>query len=792
MKKLLKLAAILFIIYSCSRTSDKEPYLKSDLGYWQTDEAGLPAFTYTGFLPYSAKHRGGEEVYLDKDPRFILGNYKFIMYPTVSGKYQLLATQRGLGRMNQGDEAVSGDNGAYIVLPGNDSLQLTGMESPVLNQTKRTFGVGYARYSYPLQDKNISLTRTLAVEPSTGPREGKPAFLLTVDVENTGNEKVGFSYGEYVRANYQDIRVIYHVDYENRDTLITYSPHIEKNKEENKIRSKFTPVLHSNTYWWRNVIKALDTTGISENTPFPYEIYPPSLFLKSSDNEITPDLSVFQKSGKQNLLASYEIELQPGEKKQLKLVIGMSFDHSFDEVNEMANPLLNHDAKTFSNAWNKVIPAFEEADTSEVYQQELKWHAYNMEAIAMYNRFYNETKVPQNCAYTTYMGKHILTRDHFQHMLPLIYYNQPTAKSSLRYLMRRITPTGRIVTGEHGVGSMSGTGGKDPSDHQLFCFWSMAEYLRITGDYSFLKEQLLYYSPDQDKQGTVLQHIEKAADFLIDSVGLGEHGIINLRNYDWNDGSIHAFKSYNAHHNEVAKYAESYLNAAMASSVIHILAEQLQQATEMKGVGFDENRIKILRERLMDFRQSQYQIVKQHLRKRGWLPRFQLHDIIIGDSNLFLSPQGFVLMNPDLDIDLKRQLVGEVKSRLEKGEVLGPRNLEKPTVKISEVRPHGSGVFGGHWYALTGPYIIGAMSVDTDYARELIYKMSFANQTKHFPQYWLGQWTQYPNIESTLQSNRQGLPPKGWIIPKFPGFSGHPHSWMLFCHYKLNEELKNH
>ena len=80
------------------------------------------------------------------------------------------------------------------------------------------------------------------------------------------------------------------------------------------------------------------------------------------------------------------------------------------------------------------------------------WHAYNLEAMATYSEYYGQTKIPQGTIYDYDWGVQCSARDHFQHALPLCYYNPALARSVLKYLMKRTTPWGEIRLIEFGNG----------------------------------------------------------------------------------------------------------------------------------------------------------------------------------------------------------------------------------------------------------------------------------------------------------------------------------------------------
>ncbi|MBQ4486747.1 MAG: hypothetical protein II936_07055, partial [Oscillospiraceae bacterium] len=60
------------------------------IGKWIFDSVGLPAFDYTGKLPYTHTLANGNRLKLPEDPWFLIGNYRLTLFTHVSGEYELL------------------------------------------------------------------------------------------------------------------------------------------------------------------------------------------------------------------------------------------------------------------------------------------------------------------------------------------------------------------------------------------------------------------------------------------------------------------------------------------------------------------------------------------------------------------------------------------------------------------------------------------------------------------------------------------------------------------------------
>ena len=83
---------------------------------------------------------------------------------------------------------------------------------------------------------------------------------------------------------------------------------------------------------------------------------------------------------------------------------------------------------------------------------------------------------------------------------------------------------------EDGEGSFYG-------DDHLWIILAVSEYLKETGDYDFLREEISFYDkelePEQREKGTVLSHLMRALNFTKSNTG--QHGLPLLGFADWND-----------------------------------------------------------------------------------------------------------------------------------------------------------------------------------------------------------------------------------------------------------------
>jgi cellobiose phosphorylase len=75
----------------------------------------------------------------------------------------------------------------------------------------------------------------------------------------------------------------------------------------------------------------------------------------------------------------------------------------------------------------------------------------------------------------------------------------------------------------------------------LFFFNTISEYLLITKDFDFLKEEVAYYPAEYDKKDAVLNILKKYFIYLRDEVGKGPNGLVRILNSDWSDSFFHKY-----------------------------------------------------------------------------------------------------------------------------------------------------------------------------------------------------------------------------------------------------------
>jgi cellobiose phosphorylase len=756
----LKTAAAVPVAASFSSLGSASPESQAAdkrIGEWSDDAAGLPCYRYLGPLPFVSPSSKISAEYLPEDPHFLLGNYRLTLFVHASGHYQILSGERAWGRLNQGPTTWSGSNGAAVEVAGQ-RVELVGVDRPAAQQAQKRFGVGYAQYRYaPLP--GLEVERTLSVLPSAKPREGSSAFVVTVRLKNAGNQPSEAAYSEYAGAAYAQI----FAEWDTNRNVVRYSNQVVR--EARQIRC----ITHA-----QEPRPLLFSRG---GRMSPLEGAPPSLFVRllPAPGTLEPTLTAEKDSaGLDRLGVRGVCSLAAGHEAVFHFIVGYAFAEA--EIDSLAARLTaamgNSSAPYFQQAWSRVLPAFNGEKDAEL-RRELRWNVAVLEQMATYREYYDETAVPQGTDYDYKWGLMASSRDLAQHALPLCHTNPALARSVLRFIMKRTLPDGEIKLDDFGFG-WAPHGGRLTSDQQLYFFLLLNEYLRATGDRTILTEEISYYPAERAGKGTGLEHVRDAFLFLRERIGVGRHGLMKLWNSDWND--MFFFWPTTAPYNDIFDTSESHMNTAMAVVILGDLASTLERLG-MAGGAEEAQLTSALRAHREELRAA-------FMRDWGTRPfprrMYFQGGQAVGENEMWLEPQGFTLLIPEVSAERKRALFHELQERLLKGEAMGAKQIEKPILHLET--PPGSREDGGFWYALNGPLILGVAGFAPEEAEKLLRRMTFANFHRHFPNYWTGQWSAADSLDSA------SLPTEG--LSNMVACCAHAHAWPLYCYLRLQESAR--
>ena len=699
-------------------------------GHWYWTEYGLPAYEYTGRVPYETTDDRGGDSQLPEDPYFLLGNHRLTVFAHVSGVLQIMTAERVWARINAAERPNYGVNSATLTV-GKKSYELVGLQSMAANpaQCQRRFGVGFADYQYAV-GQNISCQRRITVNPSETVGGGERAFVVTVNISNNGSSQQRITYREQLPIRFVPMGLQMMTE---RDRPVAYPT------EGTAHTSLHCASIHIGARPTRFLIWP------KPNEASYYETVPPIVTMRSETATVNNEDS--------KLTASESFVLRPKETKVIRIAIGLCENPSTDSSNE--------------GAWRRLLPDFND-ESDEVMRREMLWNAYIVEASAKYSSYFDETFIPQGSVYSYHYGDNIANRDHLQALLSAIYTRPQLAKSALRYVLKQTLADGEMTRGNQGYGYAPPMVYKE-SDQQIYVAMAVAEYLRVTGDYAFLREPACFYPVETHQTTTVEEILKRQFVYLRDEIGRGPNGLIRLQNSDWSDSFLHKY-SPNVFHWS----AESHLNSAMAMAVLPGYVEQL------RGHASDD-----FVEAVAQYADEVTAAYLHDLGDRPYSARAYLSDSLrFGTDLVCIEPHSYLLQATQLPAERRRAIYRNIRSQIEEPEAIGIRTRER-----SMWGDPAASEDGGIWFALEYPLLLGVATFDRAEAWRLMKKFSFDTFARKYPDYWVGHWTAADEVNSTLY--RPGL--YSYWIPidnyrhGFEGYCSHPHTWPLYCYYRLKE-----
>lgn len=447
----------------------------ASVGKWTDTPAGLPYYIY----------EGGES-----DPYFLLGNYRISLMTHANGEYELMSGERVWGSFNADPKRLGHGRNKAVVTIDDHETDLISFAGKQRNSDKFDVmsGLGFTRYDYKL-DGGIRCTRTISVMPSEKVNEGHPCFLLSVSFRNIGDKAVRITYDESFSPAYVPMHERALPENERTVKYLMYTEVAFR-----YLKAMFAPVLQKFINY-----PASESRSRHEIAPQPVFLYSKDAFLIISEGELKAEFTDFK--------------VKSGDTRTFHIVIGFADDTTKEVAEDMLSKIEKGNFGAYESLWKKKLPDFSsEKDRNQ--KRELYWNAHMLEASAVYDRFFNETYIPEGGAATYSEGRLQSNRSHLLASVMASYSSPELAKSSIKYVMRHSDFDGRIYPGNMGFGYVPASSCNE-DDLQIRLFHSVAEYLRITGDYGFLDEEIRIHNGEYI---SVLRQLERCFVYLRDDV----------------------------------------------------------------------------------------------------------------------------------------------------------------------------------------------------------------------------------------------------------------------------------
>ncbi len=419
-------------------------------------------------------------------------------------------------------------------------------------------------------------------------------------------------------------------------------------------------------------------------------------------------------------------------------------------------------------------------------EREISWHNYYLRGALTWDSFFREPILSQGCVYQYIMGFQGAARDPMQHTLPFIFSDPGIVRGIIRYTLKEIQPDGSIPYGIVGSG-VPMPGGFLPSDQEMWLLWLVSEYVLATRDKAFLEERIPLYPRQEAKAGdpTVAELTMRSFHHLVDTIGVGEHGLMRLLNGDWNDAVV-VTQVPSTLSAEVKQKGESALNSAMACYVLGHYARLLSYMGESESAA--EARAKA---------EAQRQALRTQWTGR-WFRRAWLgpHLGWLGDEQILLEPQPWAIIGGAASPEQSATLVKALDELVRAPSPIGAMIQSKGTQAMGS--PLGTMENGGIWPSINGTLIWALALNNGDLAWDEWKKNSLARHAEAYPNVWYGIWSGPDNFSSVLSrypgqtrfADPNSTDPKersDWGVnwTDFPVMNLHQHAWPLYSAAKL-------
>ena len=407
------------------------------------------------------------------------------------------------------------------------------------------------------------------------------------------------------------------------------------------------------------------------------------------------------------------------------------------------------------------------AAAAPMAEREVSWHAALLTGAACADGVLGGHTLDQASAYSYVMGFNGAARDPLQHAIPLVYVEPDLALSVLRNTCAWASPDGDLPYALDGA-KRPWTSMWQPSDQNIWALWLASEYAAATGDLGAFAEPVGFHPAHGADQVPLQEHLQRQFSFLIDGVGLGEHGHLRIRNADWNDMVI---GTSGVDHEVMVDKGESVLNSAMAAWVLPRyagLCERLGDvatASAARSVA-DELRAAVAAEW-----------------NGRWFRRAYGPGVgPIGDDSLWLEVQPWAILCGAADGEQAAALLEAIDEGPRSGSLLGAR-VRWPVLPGGDgLGGPGDATNGGIWYSINATLVWAAASVDPELAWDEWRRMSFSAHAAAYPDVWEGTLSG-PDSYNAPESDRPGRTWSG--MQTFPVGNLHSHAQPLLAYLRL-------
>jgi len=782
-------------------------------GFWSDDEHGLPVFHYTmdqnhdPAAPYPTSRGMANEHW------HLVGNDRVVALAMNQGNVVIYSGERGAKWYNYYQPRKKRLSGGYGFLKDGQTVLSTWYEHrPPGSEFQRVFGIGY--YKKSLETSDLKIEQTVLA-----PFGDDPCLVSRVTIENLSDRGRDLEWFEFWDVNMLQFtmnevsgesgRTGSFLQFLSKVMILlnrlaakadhpTFLSRVAAKMLEGGASKNLNGFLLDTEHRGDAIVARIyhPSPPVAKNEIAKVDYYPEPMFLVSLDGPIsgfeTRRAVFFDRKGDPRLrtegglieearanqanaclVIKQSIRLEPRQAKTLTFLVGYGNATTLEALQAKYRRL--DPVRESLAAWSQALPRV--SILHDWLSREMRWNAYYLRALATYDEYFNASIISQSCSYQYVLGMNIAARDPLQHMLPMVYLHPPLAKEVLRYTLREMDERGFIPYGIKGVGRRTAGATPFPSDTNLYLMLAVTEYVQATRDFAFLEEELPFYPRDRGESGTVLEHLQRGWEHLVRDVGIGEHGLIKIRNSDWSDGFLMNLQAGEPGLDLalVEEKGESVLNTALAVYVLPYFAGMLERAGE---TGFAEQ----VRDQAGELREA---LLKQW--NGRWFNRAGLGDgRMVGQEQIYLDLQPWAILGANLEPERERALTETLWTELSARSPIGAVNVWPVPEQLRSRSGVGEGA--GVWYSLNAPLIWAYAKVNPPYAVEQFERLTFHRHAEAYPETWIGMWSG-PDAYNGPTAKRPGetwdlFPYFGWMSD-FPVMCSHAHACPWFALLKL-------
>jgi hypothetical protein len=282
---------------------------------------------------------------------------------------------------------------------------------------------------------------------------------------------------------------------------------------------------------------------------------PGDLMLVGSDD--------FEGRGERGILCLQGVlDLEPGEAQTFRFSVGYG---DAAAVDARRDALPGYSPQTVRKAWKQLLEPVQLDPPEAWMHDECLWTFGQLLSFASYDASVNEHFV----ALGGYCWHEFAVREVGETSMVLAPWNWSLTERSLRWMAKTQLANGDLP--------MTHTYRRDrtletmnfESDNELWFVLGCCESVEASGNDGFFDQVCPFW--DQG-EGTVWEHLKRAFYWVRDGIGTGDHGLVRIRDGDWNDYLSGMGRQGNG---------ESVMNSGMACRAFDLMARFARQRGEI-------------------------------------------------------------------------------------------------------------------------------------------------------------------------------------------------------------------